>query len=117
MFRQIGRAVVLNGGIGIPLDIGDLGVLREQVIHYGEDVVLHLWVGHVQHQLCASASEAQFASFHLQCPFGMAFKEFTGGVGGLGFNPYTKLYAVGIGGTGQCAYAVGQFAMIHHPIT
>ena len=47
MFRQIGRAVVLNGGIGIPLDIGDLGVLREQVVHNGEDIVLHLWVGHV----------------------------------------------------------------------
>ena len=117
MFWQIGRAVVLNGGIGIPLDIGYLGILREQVVHDGEDVVLHLRVGHVQHQLCASASEAQFASFDLQCPFGMAFKEFAGGVGRLRFNPYTKLYAVGFGSLRQCANAVGQFALIHHPIT
>ena len=47
----------------------------------------------------------------------MAFKEFAGGVGSLRFNPYTKLYAIGFGCIGQCANAVGQFAMIHHPIT
>ena len=47
----------------------------------------------------------------------MAFKEFAGGIGGLRFNPYTKLYAIGFGGTGQRAYTVGQFALIHHPIS
>ena len=113
---QVERTEVLDGGVGIPFDVCYLGVLREQVIHNLEYKVLHLGVGHVEHQLCAPASQLQVTSLRLQGPFGMTLKEFAFRVHHLRFYPNAELDAALSSSFRQGIESVRQLVLVHHPV-
>ena len=79
--RQVGGTAVLDRGIGIPFDIGYLGMFGEQVINKGEYKILHLRVRHIEQKLRTAAPEFEFASAFLEHPFGVLLIEFGEGVG------------------------------------
>ena len=114
---QVERTVILNGGISIPLDVCYLGVLREQVVHNLEYEVLHLGIGHVEHQLRASAPQFQVAPLCLQGPLGVTLEEFAFRVHHLRLYPDAELNAAFAGSLRQRIESVGQFVLVHHPVS
>ena len=65
LHRQVQRTDILDRGISIPLQIGNLGIFGQQVVNYPEGKVLHFWIGHIQHQLRTATTQFQFATFGL----------------------------------------------------
>ena len=108
--------MVLNGCVGIPLDVGNLRIVGQQTVDYPKDEVLHLRVGHVEHKLCAAASQFQFAPLRQQDPLRMFLKELALRVHCLGFNPDAELHALLSGSVGQALQSVGQFLQVYHPV-
>ena len=109
-------AVVLERAVGVPFDIGNVGILCHQVVNDLKDKVLHLGVTHIQEYLGASASLLQVVTFLLQHPVGMLFVEFRDGVGAFGLNPDAEVNAQTFGFVDKCLDATGQFLAVNHPV-
>ena len=91
--RQIQRPHILYRGIGIPLQVGNLRILRQEVIDNLKREVLYLGIRHVEHQLRTTTAQFQFTALGLQCPFGVTLEEFALRIDGFGFYPDAKLDA------------------------
>ena len=91
--RQIGRTEVLKRAVGVPFYVCDFRIFGHQVVDNAENEVLHLWVGHVEKHLSASASQFQVASLLLKHPVGMFLEELALGVAALRLNPDAEVYA------------------------
>ena len=76
LFLEILRAMVHDGGIGIPFDIGNLGEGGEQTVHHIEYKLLNLGVRQVEHHLGAATSQDGFTAGSLDNPFGVPLIEF-----------------------------------------
>ena len=115
--RQILRAVIRDGHIGIPLDIVNVRIFHHQIVDNGEHEVLHLGVAQVEHHLRTASSQHGLALRSLDNPFRMGFVEFGNGIGHLRLNPDTELDAVLAGVAQQSFDTLGQLVLVDHPVT
>ena len=89
--------MVEDGHIGVPLDIVDLRIFRHEVVDDGEDEVLHLGIGHVEHELGAATTENRGTLRRLDDPIGVGVVELADTVGHLWLDPDAELDAVLLG--------------------
>ena len=93
-----------------------MGILLDEVVHDADDEVLHLGVGHIEHELRAAASLGELACGMGHYPVGMCIKEFALGVGHLRFNPDAELQAAVLGSLEQSWHTVGQLLGVGDPV-
>ncbi len=113
---QVGRPVVEQRHVGVPLDVGDFGVLRHQLVHDAEHEFLHFGVRQVEHELCASATLVHLAVGLLDHPFGVLLEKLALRVGHLGFDPDAELEPFLPGRGRQPLDALGEFLLADHPV-
>ena len=113
---QVGRPVVEQRHVGVPLDVGDFGVRRHQLVHDAEHEFLHFGVRQVEHELCASATLVHLAVGLLDHPFGVLLEKLALRVGHLGFDPDAELEPFLPGRGRQPLDALGEFLLADHPV-
>ena len=117
VLAEVGRTVVGDVGVGVPLDVVYLGIVGHQLVYDAEDEVLHLGVAEVEGGLCASAAQAYVVAGVLEEPVGVLLPQVTRlPVAHLGLYPYTELQTVLLGHVYESADAVGQLALVCVPV-
>ena len=86
----VGREDIGHDAVAVPLEVGHVGILRHDTIDDAEDVVLHLRVGDVKHQLVAMVVGLA-VGLH-DGPVGMLLKQLTLRIDHLRLYPDAKLH-------------------------
>ena len=113
---EILRPVVHHRSIRIPLDVCNVGPLREQAVDDAEDVILYSRIRQVKHKLCASSSGDGLTAGSLYDPFGMFFVKFGDGIRHLWLYPDSEFHSRLTCIAKQSVDTLGQFPDIDFPV-
>ncbi|CCY15754.1 uncharacterized protein BN773_01696 [Prevotella sp. CAG:755] len=113
-FAQVGRIDVRYRTVAVPLQQGDLGVTRHQLVDDAEDVVLHLGVRQVEHELVAIV--IGLAVGIVNGPVRVFLEQLALRVDHLRLDPYPETYAGLAGCLDKGGHAAGQFGARGLPV-
>ena len=111
----IRREDIRERRVAVPLEVDDVGVLCHELVDDREHIVLHLWVGEVEHKLIAIIISLAVRLFN--DPVLVLLIEFTLRVDHLRLNPQSELHAGFLSCLRQSENAAGQFRARRLPIT
>ena len=113
---EIGRAMVGDTHVGVPLDVVEAGVGGDDVVDHFYDMILHGGIGHVEHELCAAAAGDRLAIGAAHNPVGVFLVKLALGVGHLRLDPYTEADTLGCGVVDQGGCARGELGGVYRPV-
>ena len=105
-----------NIHIRVPLDICDVRIFLHNAVNHAYDEVLHLWIGEVEHELCASAAGHQVPVLSLEHPVGMLLVKLTLGIDHFRLYPDSELDSVLFGRLHESPYSIRQLHLVHLPV-
>ena len=104
---EVRRVGIGDGAVAVPLEESHFGVLLHDFLHHAVDIVLHLRVAQVEHELVAVVVSRAVGQF--DGPVGVLFEEFALRVHHFRFNPDAELHAGLLRRLDQCGHPFGEF--------